>query len=167
MPNLNGHAPQAIDEYFDAVERAARERGFDGLLAGRPRVRGRGAPRDRLADEPVPDEMLREARRLRREMVPRRRHDRGGRRALLQMNMVEKRAVQFAFPRSIFVTFNGSEYPLPVPGAHADLLHVLAAARDERQALVPAGAAGRRERHGGMSRTLIVRLIWRSIGTQS
>jgi hypothetical protein len=28
----------------------------------------------------------------------------------LQMNMVEKRAVQFAFPRSIFVTFNGSEY---------------------------------------------------------
>ena len=26
------------------------------------------------------------------------------------MNMVEKRAVQFAFPRSIFVTFNGSEY---------------------------------------------------------
>jgi L-tyrosine isonitrile synthase len=28
----------------------------------------------------------------------------------LQMNMIEKRAVQFAFPRSIFITFNGSEY---------------------------------------------------------
>ncbi len=28
----------------------------------------------------------------------------------LQMNMVEKRAVQFAFPHSIFVTFNGSEF---------------------------------------------------------
>jgi L-tyrosine isonitrile synthase len=26
------------------------------------------------------------------------------------MNMVEKRAVEFAFPRSIFVTFNGSEF---------------------------------------------------------
>jgi L-tyrosine isonitrile synthase len=28
----------------------------------------------------------------------------------LQMNMIEKRAVQFAFPRSVFVTFNGSEF---------------------------------------------------------
>lgn len=28
----------------------------------------------------------------------------------LQMNMIEKRSVQFAFSRSIFVTFNGSEF---------------------------------------------------------
>jgi len=27
-----------------------------------------------------------------------------------RMNMVEKRAVEIAFPRSIFVTFNGSEF---------------------------------------------------------
>jgi hypothetical protein len=27
-----------------------------------------------------------------------------------RMNMVEKRAVEVAFPRSIFVTFNGSEF---------------------------------------------------------
>ena len=55
--------------------------------------------------------------------------------------MIEKRAVELAFPRSIFVTFNGSEFRCLFPRAAADLLHVFAAARREREALVPAACA--------------------------
>ena len=63
-----------------------------------------------LDDEPVSEEVLRKlgacaAKWFRGEGTP----EEGATR-YLQMNMVEKRAVQFAFPRSIFVTFNGSEY---------------------------------------------------------
>jgi KipI family sensor histidine kinase inhibitor len=59
-----------------------------------------------------------------------------------EMNMVEKRAVEIAYPRSIFITFSGSELRDLFPQASADLPYVLAAARHRRQAVVPPTAAG-------------------------
>jgi len=43
-------------------------------------------------------------------MVSRAWDRRAGRAEFYQMNMIERRAVELAFPRSIFVTFNGSEF---------------------------------------------------------
>jgi hypothetical protein len=108
--NLNGHAPEAIESYFDAVERAASERGFDACWLGELVFAAEAAGAIDLADEPISDEMLQKlsvcaAKWFRGEGTV----EEGAVR-YLQMNMIEKRSVQFAFPRSIFATFNGSEF---------------------------------------------------------
>ena len=107
---LNGHAPQAMEVYFNAVERAARERGFDACWLSELVFAAEAASAIDLADEPIPDDMLQKlvvsaAKWYHGQGTP----EEGAAR-YLQMNMVEKRAVQFAFPQSIFVTFNGSEF---------------------------------------------------------
>mgnify|MGYP001189143714 CR=1 FL=1 len=107
---LNGHPPKDMEDYFDAVERAARERGFDGCWLSELVFAAEAAGAIDPADEPIPDDMRQKlgvcaAKWFRGEGTV----EEGAAR-YLQMNLVEKRAVQFAFPRSIFVTFNGSEY---------------------------------------------------------
>jgi len=107
---LNGHAPDAMGDYFAAVEGAARARGFDGCWLGELVFAAEAAGAIDLDDEPVSEKVLAKlgacaAKWFRGEGTP----EEGAAR-YLQMNMIEKRAVQFAFPRSIFVTFNGSDY---------------------------------------------------------
>jgi len=107
---LNGHAPQDIEDYFQAVEEAARERGFDSCWLSEVVFAAEAAGAIALDDELISEEVLRKlgasaAKWFRGEGTA----EEGATR-YLQMNMVEKRAVQFAFPRSIFITFNGSEY---------------------------------------------------------
>ena len=107
---LNGHAPTAMEDYFVALESAARERGFDSCWLGELVFAAEAAGAIDLADEPVSEEVLQRlgasaAKWFRGEGTPQE-----GAARYLQMNMVEKQAVQFAFPRSIFVTFSGSEY---------------------------------------------------------
>jgi L-tyrosine isonitrile synthase len=107
---LNGHAPNDMGAYFDAVERAAHERGFNGCWLSELVFAAEAAGAIDLADEHISDEMLQKlgasaAKWFRGEGTV----EEGAAR-YLRMNMVEKRAVQFAFPRSIFVTFNGSEF---------------------------------------------------------
>ena len=133
---------RTMEDYFDAVERAARERGFDSCWLSELVFAAEAAGAIDLADEPIPDDMLQKLGACAAKWFRGEGTAEEGAARYLQMNMVEKRAVQFAFPRSIFVTFNGSEYRCLFPEPHAGLLHVLAAARHERQALVPAGAAG-------------------------
>ena len=108
--SLNGHAPEAMEGYFDAVERAARERGFDGCWLGELVFAAEAADAIDLADEPVPAEMLEKLGACAAKWFRGEGTVEDGAARYLQMNMVEKRAVQFAFPRSIFITFNGSEY---------------------------------------------------------
>lgn len=107
---LNGHAPGAVAAYFEAVEHAARERGFDGCRLSELVFAAEAAGAIDLTDEHIPDDMLEKlgacaAKWFRGEGTV----EQGAAR-YLQMNMVEKRAVQFAFPRSVFITFNGSEF---------------------------------------------------------
>lgn len=107
---LNGHAPAAIEAYFDAVETAARARGFDSCWLGELVFAAEAAGAIDVVDEPISDEVRDKldacaAKWFRGEGTP----EEGAAR-YLQMNMVEKRAVQFAFNRAIFVTFNGSNY---------------------------------------------------------
>jgi len=107
---LNGYSPTDTEDYFDAVERAAGERGFDGCWLSELVFAAEAAGVIDLADEYFSDDMLQKlgacaAKWFRGEGTP----EEGAVR-YLQMNMVEKRAVQFAFPQSIFITFNGSEF---------------------------------------------------------
>jgi hypothetical protein len=106
---LNDHARKDMN-YFDAVEHAARKRGFDGCWLSKLVLTAEAAGAIHLNDEHIPLEMLQKlgvgaAKWFRGEGTT----EEGAAR-YLQMNMIEKRAVQFAFPRSIFITFNGSEY---------------------------------------------------------
>jgi len=107
---LNGHAPKAIEDYFVAVEAAARARTFESCWLSEVVFAAEAAGAIDLTDEPISDQMREKLAACAAKWF------RGGGTAeegaarYLQLNMVEKRAVQFAFPSAIFVTFNGSEY---------------------------------------------------------
>jgi L-tyrosine isonitrile synthase len=107
---LNGHAPEGMEGYFDAVDRAARERGFDGCWLSELVSAAEAADAINLTDEPIPAEMLEKLGACAAKWFRGEGTVEEGAVRYLEMNMVEKRAVQFAFPRSIFITFNGSEY---------------------------------------------------------
>ena len=107
---LNGHAPKAMEDYFTAVEGAARERGFDGCWLSELVFAAEAADAIDLTDEQIPDDMLEKLSASAAKWFRGEGTVEEGAARYLQMNMVEKRAVQFAFPRSIFVTFNGSEF---------------------------------------------------------
>jgi len=107
---LNGHVPQAIDDYFAAVEWAAHERGFESCWLSELVFAAEAAGAIDLNDEPVSEEVRRKLDACAAKWFRGEGTAEEGASRYFQMNMVEKRAVQFAFPRSIFVTFNGSEY---------------------------------------------------------
>lgn len=107
---LNGHAPHEMEAYFDAVERAACERGFESCWLSELVFAAEAAGEIDRADEPVSDDMLRRLGACAAKWFRGGGTVEEGAARYLKMNMVEKRAVQFAFPRSIFITFNGSEY---------------------------------------------------------
>ena len=107
---LNGHAPQDMEAYFSAVESAARERGFDGCWLSELVFAAEAAGAIELVGEEVPDEMLQKLGACAAKWYRGRGTAEEGAQRYLQMNMIEKRAVQFAFPQAIFVTFNGSEF---------------------------------------------------------
>ena len=105
---LNGHSPESIRDYFGTIELAARERGFESCWLGElTRAVQAIATSDAHEDAPPEDTLCRLA-------VSAAKWYRGGGTAeegalkYYRMNMLEKRAVEFAFPHSIFVTFNGS-----------------------------------------------------------
>jgi hypothetical protein len=107
---LNGHAPQDMERYFNAVEGAARQRGFDACRLSELVHAAESAGAVDLVDEPVSDEMLAKLGACAAKWYRGSGTVEDGAARYLQMNMIEKRAVQFAFPRSIFLTFNGSEF---------------------------------------------------------
>jgi hypothetical protein len=106
---LNGHAAADARAYFAEVETCAGERGFEACWLGQltrsaPTV-ATGVP----DDEVVPEETLERLSAYAEKWY--RGDGTAGQGALkyYQMNMIEKRAVERAFPGSIFVTFNGSK----------------------------------------------------------
>ena len=107
---LNGHTPHGDGGLLRCGRAAARERGFDGCWLSELVFAAEAPGAIDIDDEQSPEEMLQKlgacaAKWFRGEGTP----EEGAAR-YLQMNMIEKRAVQFAFPHSIFVTFNGSEF---------------------------------------------------------
>ena len=106
---LNGHAPEAMDAYFDAVEGAARQHGFPTVRLNDV-VRTARETQDIEAGE-VPSEAV-----LRNLVACAAKWYRGegsteeGALEYFRMNMVEKRAIEIVFPDAVFVTFNGGEF---------------------------------------------------------
>src|SRR5262245_1640484 len=107
---LNGHSKQSAAEYFEAVATVARTRDFATCRLGELVRAANGMAIQMPPDSPLPEDTLR---RLAVSAAKWYRGDAAPEQAALayyRMNMVEKRAVEIAFPRSIFVTFNGSEF---------------------------------------------------------
>ena len=106
---LNGHAPQSICEYFAEVGAYAVARGFETCFLSALTRSAEAVANCGASPEIVPQETLERLSASARKWY--RGDGTAGQGALkyYQMNMVEKRAVELAFPRSIFVTFNGSD----------------------------------------------------------
>ena len=105
---LNGHSPQTRRRYFDEIEDAARQYGFDSCFLS-ALTRAAEPETSAAADADTPDEML-------ALLLPSARKWYRGEGAHVEaaqryyrMNLGEARAVELAFPRSIFITFNGSK----------------------------------------------------------
>jgi hypothetical protein len=105
---LNGYTPKETHRYFAGIEARARQHGFSTCLLGQLVEAASGE----TPPEPV-TEMPEDIRQILIESAAK--WYRGeesveyGALKYYQGNMVEKQAVEFAFPRSIFVTFNGSK----------------------------------------------------------
>lgn len=104
----NGHAEESIDTYFEAITAEATRRGFQTcrlstLVAAAPEAHAVDAA------APVPDEVLESLAASAGKWYRGEGSALDGARAYYAMNMVEKRAVEIAFPGAVFVTFNGSK----------------------------------------------------------
>jgi len=106
---LNGHTSHSVREYFAEVGAFAGERGFESCFLGELTRSAEAVANCAASDEIVPEETLQRLSACARKWY--RGDGTAGQGALkyYQMNMIEKRAVELAFPRSIFVTFNGSD----------------------------------------------------------
>ena len=106
---LNGHAPHGVRGYFAEVEACAGERGFEICFLSQLTRIAQTVAAGVTDEEPVPEETLELLSAGARKWY--RGDGTAGQGALkyFQMNMIEKRAVELAFPRSIFITFNGSD----------------------------------------------------------
>jgi L-tyrosine isonitrile synthase len=107
---LNGHSPHNVREYFAGIRACADERSFETCFLSQL-TRAAQAAATWAADEDVavPEETLRRLSASARKWYRGDGTVRQGALKYYQMNMIERRAVELAFPQSIFVTFNGSE----------------------------------------------------------
>ena len=107
---LNGHARFDSSLYFGEVEREAAERGFQTCLLGDLVSAAEGrielGPGERAAFAGPP----RRPDGLGGQMARRRAPEEHAARAYYRANMIEKQAVEAAFPDAVFVTFNGSAH---------------------------------------------------------
>jgi hypothetical protein len=103
---LNGHLPACIDQYYASVEAQLGHGGFSTCRLSRL-VTDLGAQ-----DGPADEVCLDTVRKLQGSAEKWYRGDgtaEDGALRYYRLNMVERRAVEQAFPRSIFITFSGSE----------------------------------------------------------
>ncbi len=106
---LNGHSPLSTQRYFAEVQQEAARRGFlacvlsDLVAWAEDRIDA-----ERALERPSP-EILRGLMASAAKWYGGGRPPEEGARLYYQANMIEKQAVEAAFPDAIFVTFNGSE----------------------------------------------------------
>lgn len=110
----NGHSPHSIQQYFSAIAKTAAEHGFSSCRLGSL------SPMSALVElAPVASQLPSES--LQRLISAAERWYRGdqsveqGALRYYRMNLVEKSAIERAFPDSIFITFNGSAYRILFP----------------------------------------------------
>jgi hypothetical protein len=108
---LNGHSPTAIDDYFGSIRVKAQAHGFtDCRLADLVRT-AQEAGKAQAIDIIDPDQET--VQRLSESAAKWYRGEGSASKGAIEyyrMNMIEKRAVEFAFPHAVFITFNGGEF---------------------------------------------------------
>lgn len=103
---LNGHPAEAIQQYFHEVSESAGARDFLGCtLSDIVAKHGTPSAADAVPPAPLLAKLHASASRWYRGDEP----VSAGAKKYYEMNMIEKAAVQAAFPDSIFITFNGSD----------------------------------------------------------
>ncbi len=108
--NLNGHLPEAINEYFGAIRAEAKTRGFTDCLLTELVSAAQDAG-VKASDEPDPDpQTLQKLHDCAAKWYRGEGSASKGAIDYYHLNMIEKRAVEFAFPYAVFITFNGSEF---------------------------------------------------------
>jgi L-tyrosine isonitrile synthase len=112
---LNGYSQQDIRAYFDDVAIAAQQRGFESCWLGGLMRAVDAAPEEDLRHQEVPKEILPTLCASAMKWFKGDGTAEQGAIRYYQLNMIEKRVVELAFPRSIFVTFNGSELRVLFP----------------------------------------------------
>lgn len=126
---LNNHRPAAIDAYFASVGAEAQRRGFasrrlSDVVEKRAgtgpkliftRRAGEHQSTDRAACADIAVEVLDQLTACAAKWYGGEGDAARGAREYLAMNMIEKRAVEAAYPGSIFVTFNGSDFRAMFP----------------------------------------------------
>ncbi len=106
---LNGHSQASIHSYFQDLVLAARGRRFKICLLGNL-VNAAGLPPDETAQRQLPPpELLADLRVSAAKWFKGEGSVDEGAIRYFQANMVERKVMEHAFPRSIFVTFNGSQ----------------------------------------------------------
>ncbi len=106
---LNGHPQSRISKYFNEVAAEARERGFQTCLLGDLVRASNSSASTGQNDEEIQQTTLLKLIASARKWYRGSGTPEDGARTYYRMNMVERRAVQAAFPNSIFMTFNGSD----------------------------------------------------------
>jgi hypothetical protein len=112
----NGHSPQAIQDYYAGIVSAAAARGFAscrlGSLSPMNALVAMGA-----VVEDIPSDTLRSLIQAAERWYQGDDTPEQGARRYYMMNMLEKRAIEVAYPDAIFITFNGSAYRQLFPDA--------------------------------------------------
>jgi L-tyrosine isonitrile synthase len=103
---LNGHSPVNIRKYFGDIEAGAAERGFDTCRLSE--LTGKVVAVDPI-DDHVPEDVAQRLAASARKWYGGEGTPEQGAMKYYRMNMIEKQAVELAFPRAIFITFNGSD----------------------------------------------------------
>eukprot|EP01037_Dinobryon_pediforme_P014821 gene14821-14955_t len=107
---LNGHEECNMQNYFGAVRDHARELGFSTTLLSEIVAQAGESARDELHLDPLQPEMLGKLSEMALKWYRGAGSIEQGAAQYFAMNMVEKRSIELAYPRSVFMTFNGSEF---------------------------------------------------------
>jgi hypothetical protein len=106
---LNGHTSASIHSYFQDFEQAAREHRFNTCLLS-TLMNAPGLQPDVLPElQMPPDEVLADLRVSAAKWFKGEGSPEQGAIRYFQANMLERKVIERAFPRSIFITFNGSQ----------------------------------------------------------
>ena len=116
---LNGHSAPSMRGYFGEIDLKARQYGFDTCWLSQIIRAAESVATSNRADDALPEETLRLLADSARKWYRGEGTAEQGALKYYRMNMIEKRAVEIAFPRSIFITFNGSDlrslFPTQLP----------------------------------------------------
>ncbi len=104
---LNGHSEHSMESYFRAIDEVAQARGMSSTFLSELVAAIEG---QLTGVEPLDPVVLADLEKCARKWYRGEGGAEEGARKYFRMNLVERRAVEHAYPHSVFVTFNGGAY---------------------------------------------------------